>query len=457
MLKRTLLFLFSVSAFFVLPTSGAQQGGRATDFRFPPEVTQAGIEHLAELGDPSLKTLEELFPGFRTSYPLSVTKLAELALRHFATPVDLWPIMESQRNSRSPDPQLNRTSYIFTKFIKNLELFAFEEAMRDAAPGYEEPEQRHYVYCEKFPERQSRFCEYHPSFSNNLRWTFARRLLSSARFVEAACPVITPVAVWQLNWNASDEFGRAQILKFLNELQDTLEFIYGDGEWSTARLNKLVDSSPMDISVVLTLVRRYLDGGPEFIAAAENCLDEIRWAYDDVQAQEGSDHKIAQILKFESVSLNGPGGSASIEIQTAPFSREVRYRLSHDFIPEKNIPPARPPEVEGRYYWEYLETIDDLAAPTLHNLTHLAGHLSRIDSRFNYRSITREEFIKLSAVGKAPVGYTHFCVAEPDPASGSFRYFSFDENMEVEESDGSNLCPENGVLLVRERINLPPG
>ena len=194
---------------------------------------------------------------------MALARFASMALQSITSP---WTVGEDSVITQKG------LSYVIGKTVKNLQIFALNNAGQIAAKNLDSTQASEltYRYCEIHPADND-WCYYTNEY-NSIDWAILRRVVSSAQFVKAACPVIKTYAAWDLQWKIKDEKVRLEVEKFIEEFYRMLDFIYADGTWTLSRIDSY--KGDFDPGFFRTLVRRYMDGGPEFIEELKNCTNE---------------------------------------------------------------------------------------------------------------------------------------------------------------------------------------
>lgn len=431
MLRRLILFS---AVFFTALVSAEFKGWEPVAFIFGEEPGRAAIEELRARKDVALAHVVKSDPSFSQEFPVALARFASMALQSITSP---WTVGEDSVITQKG------LSYVIGKTVKNLQIFALNNAGQIAAKNLDSTQASEltYRYCEIHPADND-WCYYTNEY-NSIDWAILRRVVSSAQFVKAACPVIKTYAAWDLQWKIKDEKVRLEVEKFIEEFYRMLDFIYADGTWTLSRIDSY--KGDFDPGFFRTLVRRYMDGGPEFIEELKNCTNEFMNEYnlgqplpEDAKATAA----INEILSFGDVVLNGQNRSLSF----VDFDFWVYYRLSHRLGMGQRVPADLFMSGENSFpYDEYLSTLTrpEVNAYKLH---HLLWQLSALDPQFSYRTINRQEFNALFKGGFFPHGFEVVCIVE---GTGLNRKF-YSGNPDGMVTDEVWSCPLNTTKIVRE-------
>ena len=455
---KRLALVFLVLLVAVAHSEGETPDGGWTPFSFSlPEIAgREAIAGLTEQNDPTLAETIARNPGFARDLPQQLAQFASIALNSVPAP---WTIVEGE-NSTSYGRVESKPSYAFGKTIMNFEIFAMHNAIRTAAPVLEDSLQGlKYRYCETHPTDDE--CQFVPDYGS-FQYTIARRIVSNARFVRAACPAITAYVKWDLQWKIGTPAEAARFRAFSDEFLRILDFIYADGEWSTARLGLF--QTRFDRNFYRMLVRRYLDGGPEMIEAIRDCWYGIRseapymspatgQAFSHLVADRRATAAIDGILRFQSTEAG-----SGLETASAPLTEEAFYRLTHRLDVAAPLPVRYVPgdtwDTEDRS--EYLETLmgyfprDNVPYFVRFGFfRRMLAQMSALDPVYSYRSLSRAEFARLPRDGDAN---KKLCLGEGqllDRRSPIYLAYG-DGRIEVAGPyvDG---CAADEVKIVRER------
>lgn len=417
------------------------------DFLFPASITEQALNQLASQNDTALADVEAYAPGFQQKFPAAVSLFAEMAFRSIQGPMDIATASESSDADR-----VDGVSYVIAKHIKNLSIFALGEAVNQTATGYDDRSKNiPYNYCVLHPE--SEYCSTYEY--NSLNWGITRRVMSSAAFVTAMCPVIKPFTLWNLNWNTLSEGSYYNYGLFFDELERVLTFVYGNGEWSTNRLDSI--NTTLTYGLFDFIIRRYLDGGPELIQATLDCVATIRSDFENqsYSPDPSSSGKIDGILNFNSVKM--PDLNKVINLQKKPLNDEDMFRLSYHYTADQALPspmykPPAPGEDYTNEYGIYLNTLIDWHHLYGSRLDRLTYHLNQMDPNYSYRSIRRDEFLSLLKMGELGSDFEDFCIIEGSESTGDLKSYVGASNGTLIDSEDYS-CDLNHARIVRETKN----
>jgi len=451
--------IFIICTFLIVATAAATAradendhlGWDAFTFPFSEAPGQAAIADLQKRQDAVLAKVMETDSDFAKTFPETLARFTQIALRSIVTP---WILPTSKK--LSPKETTELISHAFGKTIKNLQIFALENAVRESAKNYDgESQQQTYRYCEI--NADSKYCISQGFENNSLNWAITRRLVSSAQFVRAACPLVKSYVTWDLQWKSTSQDDQKQISEFLYETKRMLEFIYGDGTWSLNRIDSF--KTDFDPGFFEILVRRYMDGGPEFIEATLDCLSEIiyGWSWQiPLKKDERASSAISGILQFNDVSL--PQISQTFELQTNNMDYGAFYRLMHRWTADQPLPPEiyfsgqNSPTYHQSAYLDTLIGISgvNFAVPVIY-LPRLLWQMNLMDPSYRYRSISRDEFTALFNAGLLPKDIENLCIVEGSLIGGDLKFYFGNKSGAIHEEGWA--CSPSEIRFVREVLS----
>jgi len=423
-------------------------------FEFPAAIVDQQIQELAQKKDAGLKELEKLEPGFSQSYGKSVQKFAELALNSVRTPLNLrieviqadrWGTRDSSGNTFEQEA-LKEISFQVGRYIAKLIYGAFGSPIKTKTPeGYIDND----------------------ASSNAVKeWKEAEDFVSSASFVNAVCPVIKPIASWNLRWNYTSTTDKILMRLFFNELDRVLGVMYGDGKWKRQNppnpgpaFGYENDSDSMDYSSDLAqfIQRRYVSGGPKLMVAARECLSSIRQDLDieTMGADSNSSLNIGQILQFAPVEI--PVLNKTIDLQSAALDWQMVYRLTRHYGANQALPSLMldfiPAEGDVDYSsfdnYQFVSAICEVTVFDVHNAKRLLTHLSVMDPQYKYRSVNRDEMVELIKLGKAPKAKS-YCVIEGTEVEENIANYYVSAAGNVRNEPYAGGCSYSNFIFVRE-------
>jgi hypothetical protein len=423
-------------------------------FEFPTAVVDQQIQELSQKKDSGLKKLEKLEPGFSQSYGKSVQKFAELALNSVRTPLNLrieviqfdrWGTRDSSGRTFEQEA-LKEISFKVGRYIAKLIHGSFGSAIKAPSPdGYVDNDAASVAIYD---------------------WKRAESFVSSSSFVTAVCPVIKPIASWNLKWNYTSTTDKILMRLFFNELDRVLGVMYGDGKWKRQKLPNPgpafgyeEDSDSMNYSSDLAqfIQRRYVSGGPALMLAARECLSSIRQDLDIdiIGTDPNSTLNIGQMLQFAPTEI--PALGKTIDLQSAALDWQMVYRLTRHYGANQALPSPMldfiPAEGDVDYSsfdnYQFIRAISEVTVFDIHNAKRLLTHLSVMDPQYKYRSVNRDEMVELIKLGKASKAKS-YCVIEGTEVEENITNYYVSAAGNVRNEPYAGGCSYSNFIFVRE-------
>ncbi len=460
-------------------------------FSLTANPLQETIEIMRQEGDSVLIDIEKDNPTFQKKFSESFAQYLKIALNSVVLPMNLAEVLRTEVSEQ--DREENQTVITYAtarigKIIKNFEIYTVGSFIKELESP-EKPNLYKYKYCEanlghaEFPcsENEVGNQDRGNFFDNNSReYVFVRRLFSHPTFVSEMCPVITPFAVWYLNWtwwpgqNTSEK--KAQVMApIFYRIHALLDSFYGDGKWNHSNITKyfsdyLDDSrfQDLDPQLVGLVGRRYLDGGPELMMSYRSCLSLIETALAEHKTTTSSDASIEiqrQIkfemdpaLKLEIASFKPFLPSQNEEEYYAPTDYERVYRLTHQYKMLQPVPPQfLISDDEHENFEAYLVTVKFGLSDT--SMLSLVASLNNVDSLYKYRLLTYSEFNSLALEKQNEMKKGNLCFFDQDiyklQSMDNFKiyhYNAWDKQFTERTTLESNYCSLNWTIVREKRF-----
>lgn len=224
---------------------------------------------------------------------------------------------------------------------------------------------------------------------NSAEYTTLRRLISNHVFVKNICESTTNLKMLDYGYQFSkiqdlfaNEKIEAKINKFLNELEQILNEYQNLGKWTDKLKYNNVKYDHHFIGGFI--YRRYLDGGPELINAALDCVKTVRseiLKQPTVTKNAAATKLIEETLKFKTVNFNF---KTQLEINSVDIGINEIAKIIYATDYDKAV----------NYEFDGIGT--DYGQPLL----TFIQWMSEIDPKYNYRSILQEELKWLDIEGR---------------------------------------------------------
>lgn len=448
---RDLFLVFLLSFGWVVGAESADSIGdwHPLEFSFSDEPSRVALQELQSKQDNALADVLSTDPNFVQAFPSIMAEFTAIGMRTVVAP---WLLSSAEEQATQPS-----ISLLIGKTIANLQAFAVGNAFPKAAPGYSENQNNKltYRYCEVVDPNYVA-CEVDGEYS--LNWRLARRIISSPAFVRAACPLVKDYVRWDIQWKSTLSGANRETSNFFRALLAMLDEVYGDGTWALPRMDQI--QSEIDPRFRWAVIRRYMDGGPEFIIALKECVSEVMKDL-DLKADPRATSSIEEMLSFKKTK----SGSVSVDLQKGTLDLATFYRLSHRWSADKPLPNGiyfLEPSSQWLPFNEYLDRLNYnffMYSPSDgyilylrdRDLFALLQQLSILDPLNKYRTLNRTEFKAFASAGMGEE-LADLCLIEPAANPKGFDLYRGLRDGSVEKIEGElqGFCPSSSVRIVRE-------